>query len=129
MSKRKSKNKISDKMIGVIIGMAITLSAIGIISAASVSFGNTNFRSYAANDMEGESMMAGDMMSMMHSMMMGDTMMDNKDMMKCVSMMNNSGEMTQEEMEEMMQQMDKDGDGLCDYCGMSLEACRRMMSS
>ena len=30
---------------------------------------------------------------------------------------------------EMLKSMDKDGDGLCDYCGMSVEACRRMMSS
>jgi Ca2+-binding EF-hand superfamily protein len=37
-------------------------------------------------------------------------------------------EMSQEEIDGMLKSMDKDGDGLCDYCGMSVETCRKMMT-
>ena len=87
--------KIS-KMIGIMIGLALTISAVVVISAVSVSFGHEN----EVNSMIGSDMMSG---NMMHSMMMKE----------------NGG---------MMSQIDKDGDGLCDYCGMSIETCRRMMS-
>ena len=131
MSKRKSKIKVSNKMIGILIGIAITLSAIGVISAMSVSFGHPNSRSYAANGMMGDNMMSGNMMSMMHSMMMNENngMMGMTECMEIMNQAMSDGEITQAEMEEMMQQMDKDGDGNCDYCGMSIEACRKMISS
>lgn len=125
MSKRKSKIKVSGKTTGIMIGIAITLSAIGIISALSVSSAHTN-RNFYTNGM-----MDNDMMSMIHSMMM-DENGGMTSMMECMEMMNQAmsdGKVTQAEMKEMMQQMDKDGDGNCDYCGMSIEACRRMISS
>ncbi|MBI2578860.1 MAG: hypothetical protein HYW26_04060 [Candidatus Aenigmarchaeota archaeon] len=55
----KRKNKISDKMIGIMMGIAFTLSAIGIINAAYVFFAHKN---------EGNSMMdSGGRMPMMMS--------------------------------------------------------------
>ena len=102
MVKIKSKKKVSDKMIGIMIGIAITLSAIGIISAVSVSYAHRA----ASNTMDGSDMMSGNMMPMMKQ-----------------------HEMTQEEINEMLKSMDKDGDGQCDYCSMSIEMCRKMMNS
>ncbi|MBI4170966.1 MAG: hypothetical protein HY514_04675 [Candidatus Aenigmarchaeota archaeon] len=112
-------------MLGIMIGIALTISAIGIISAVSVSYAHGR----DANNMIASGMVSGDMMPMMHSMMMDGNAMDGNDMMGCMSMMKNHGEMTQEEIDEMLKSMDKDGDGLCDYCSMSIEACRRMMGS
>lgn len=120
----KSKKNVNDKMLGIMIGIALTISAIGIISAVSISY--THGRD--ANDMMGHDMMSGDMM--MHSMMMdeqGNMIEDSTDTMNCMSMMKDH-KMTQEEIDEMMKSMDKDGDGLCDYCGMSVAMCRNMMS-
>ncbi len=123
-----SKKKVSDKMLGVMIGIALTISAIGVISAVSVSYAHDR----DANNMMGNDMMSGDMMPMMHSMMMngGESMMDDSNgMMNCMSMMKNHPQMTQEEIDGMLKSMDKNGDGLCDYCGMSVEMCRKMMGS
>ncbi len=114
--KRKSGN---DKMIGIAIGIAIAVSAIGIINLISISS--------AHRSMDG---MMGNMMNndMMHLMMMGgqNTIGDSNSMMNCMSMMKNYG-MTQQEIENMLKSMDKDSDGQCDMCGMSVEVCRRMM--
>lgn len=77
-------------------------------------------------------MSGGNMMQMMHSMMTGDMMdgnvMDSNGMMGHMSMMKNN-KMTQEETDEMLKSMDKDGDGQCDMCGMSIDTCRKMMGS
>lgn len=124
---KKKERKFSDKTIGIMMGIAITLGAIGIVSAFSISSAHSNEN--GVNNMMNDGMMSNnEMMPMMHSMMMGDTMMDNNDMMACMSMMKNHAEMGEEEIDEMLRSMDKDGDGLCDYCGMSIEACRKMMS-
>ncbi len=115
MSKKKSRIKISDKVMGIITGVAITLVAIGVISAISVSSAHTNS---GANNM-----MNGNAMPMMHEMMVdSDTSMGG-----CVSM--HGSDMTEEEIEEMLRSVDKDGDGICDMCGMPIETCRRMMLS
>ncbi len=123
---RKSK-KISDKTKGIIIGITITLIGLGIISAVSVSWAHGNAATndktdgmMSMHDMDNSDndMMNGNNMAMMHTMMMGNS--------GCMSMMD---EMTEEEIEEMLKNMDKDGDGICDMCGMSIEACRRMMAS
>ncbi len=136
-SSRSQRSKASlHKMFGIMIGVALTLSAIWIISAVSVSFAQEDVRNYMMSGMmpvaNNQEIMMSDAMpdnemsgNMMHSMMMG-----GNGMSKCMKMMNQAmddGKITQEEMEEMMGQMDKDGDGLCDYCGMSVEMCRRMM--
>jgi len=141
MAKRKSK--ISNKMIGIMIGIAFTLSAMGVISSASVSYPHDR----DANSMMTGRMMSGDMTpvmvggdgemmgyqdntmadDMMHSMMMNE----NGGTMECMKMMGQAienGEITQDELEEMMRQMDKDGDGQCDYCGMPIEMCGKTMS-
>ena len=100
------------------IGAALTLSVIGVIGAVSVSFAHEN----EGNSMRGSGMMSG---NMMHSMVM-----DGNGMMGRMKMMDEpmiDEEVTQEKMEEMMEQMDKDGDGLCDYCGMPVAMCGKMM--
>ena len=102
------KKALSDKAKGIIIGIIATLSAIGIISSVSISSAHTK---------SGDS----DMNDMMNGMMMDDSTMS------CMSMMKD--QMTEEEIEEMLKDMDKDGDGICDMCGMSIEACREMMLS
>ncbi|MBI4095984.1 MAG: hypothetical protein HY438_03930 [DPANN group archaeon] len=102
----------SQKMLGIMIGVGLMLGIIGIINAVSVSFAREN-----DNSMMDDGMMSG---NMMHPMMMGG----NGGMMEHTS---HRGDLTEEEMEEMMEHMDKDGDGLCDYCGMSVEMCRTMM--
>lgn len=132
---RSGKSEASlQKKIGIVMGVVLTLSAIWIISAISVSFAHENTgNAMMGNDMMSRNnMMSGSGMSMMHSMMMDsqESMMDDSsDMMNCMSMMKNHVQMTQEEIEEMMKQMDKDGDGLCDYCGMSVDMCRKMMDN
>jgi len=84
----------------------------------------------------------GEMMGANNGMMMGG-MMNNADMnemmknhhgedesmngMGCMEMMKNSDSLTKEEKEKMLADMDKDGDGKCDMCGMSIEMCRKMM--
>ncbi len=109
------------------LGIALTLSAVGIISAISVSHAHSRGTSAMMDDgmMDDGDMMSGSMMPMMHSMMMNG----DEGMMNCMSMMKNRAQMTQEEIEEMLKSMDKDGDGLCDYCGMPVEMCRKMMNS
>ncbi len=129
MARRKSR--ISDKMVGILLGIAITLSAVGIIGTMSVSYAHSRDTSTM---MDGQESMMGDAMSdnempMMHSM--NSMMMGGDGMMECMKIMKQTagdGEVTQEEMEGMMLQMDKDSDGQCDYCGMSIEMCRRMTS-
>lgn len=122
MVKKKGKNKISDKMIGILMGMTITFSIIvivGAVSALSRANGNLVIDNMMENDMP-----------MMHSMMMGGDSDMNGGMMECMKIMNDATsdkEITEEEMNKMIQEMDKDGDGLCDYCGMSVEHCRKMM--
>ena len=133
---KKSSTRIGDKMSGIMLGIALTLSAIGIISSISISSAHTSPSSIVDDSMQGmmgdqSGMMSSDMMRMMHSMMTDDMMdgnaMDSNGMMGCMSMMKNN-EMTQEEIDEMLKSMDKDGDGQCDMCGMSIEMCRKMMS-
>lgn len=111
----KRKSRIDEKTKGIIMGIAITLVVIGIISAVSVSSAHTNSDK---DNNEHASMMNGNHMAMMD----GDS-----DMTGCMSMMKDH--MTKEEIEEMLKNMDKDGDGICDMCGMSIEACREMMLS
>ena len=101
---------ISEKTKGIIIGIFIALSAVGIISAITVSSAHTNENSES---------------DMMHSMMTNGN--GEMDMTGCMSMMH--GQLTEEEVEEMLKSMDEDGDGICDMCGMSIEACRDMMLS
>lgn len=134
----KRKNKVNDKMLGIMIGIAVTISAIGVINSVSVSFAHGNEGISMDNNMMhsmmggSNGMMSGSGMSMMHTMMMGENGGMGGGMMECMKMMGQAaddGEITQAEMDEMMKQMDKDGDGLCDYCGMPLEMCRKMMSS
>ena len=129
MSKRKSNN-ISDKTKGIIIGIAITLVGIGVISAVSVSWahGNADTNDQTAGmvsmhdmDSSDNDMMGGNNMAMMHEMMM-----DDDSGMGCMSMMHSSDFRGNE---EMLKNMDKDGNGICDMCGMSIEACREMMLS
>lgn len=90
--------KMNDKFIGVVIGITLTLAALGAVNLVSVS-------SAHGNDMNND-MMHNGMMQMMMSDMMSD--------------------MTQEETNEMLKIMDKDNDGLCDHCG--LRECREMMA-
>jgi len=130
MPKEKSKRKVSDKMLGIMIGIALTISAIGVAGIASVSYAHSRDTNNMMNsdmmggmmddqdNMMGDGMMSGDM-SMMHSMMMGDSS----------GVMKNHMQMTQEEIDEMIKDMDKDGDGLCDYCGMPVSMCRKMIGS
>lgn len=123
---KKSSTRIGDKTFGIMLGIALAISAIGVISAVSVSYAHGR----DANNIMDNGMMSGDMMPMMHSMMNDqENMMDNSNgMMGCMSMMKNHAQMTQEEIDEMLKSMDKDGDGQCDMCGMSIEMCRKMMS-
>ncbi len=123
---KKSSTRIGDKTLGIMLGIALAISAIGVISAVSVSYAHGR----DANNIMDNGMMSGDMMPMMHSMMNDqENMMDNSNgMMGCMSMMKNHAQMTQEEIDEMLKSMDKDGDGQCDMCGMSIEMCRKMMS-
>ena len=124
---KKSRTRISDRTFGIMLGIALTLGAIGIVSSISVSSAHTNPSSIADDSMHGMMgdqngmMSGGNMMQMMHSMM-------NENMMGHMPMMKNN-EMTQEETDEMLKSMDKDGDGQCDMCGMSIEMCRKMMGS
>jgi len=122
---RNIEKKVSEKIIWITIGIAITLSAIFIINALPISFAHiNNGNNLAANSMMNRGMMQNNMMSMMHHMI-GDSegIMGN-----CISMMKNHAEMTQEEIDVVLKAMDKDNDGQCDMCGMSIEASRKMMS-
>jgi len=124
---REGDNMKNEKITGIIIGVVITLGIIGIIN--SISFSSAH-QAGLNNDMMGDGNMIGNNgdgmmngqggMNMMHSMMMGGSMMSDENMMgnddimngdgvSCMSMMKNHGDMTEE-------------------CGMSIEACRRMMS-
>ena len=117
----KRKNKVNGKMTRILVGVAIMFSVIGIIAVSTFVRADGNF--YTGNMMEND-------MSMMHSMMMGGDSDMNGGMMECMKIMNDATsdkEITEEEMNKMIQEMDKDGDGLCDYCGMSVEHCRKMM--
>jgi len=74
------------------------------------------------------------MHGMMSGMMQGSDemseMMKNHhggDGMGCMEMMENSESMSAEEKEKMLVDMDENGDGKCDMCGMDIEMCRSMM--
>lgn len=119
MRKGKLKNKKNEKLIGILIGVLTTLIVVGVINVLPIS-------SAQKNPTIGSMMDNDNMMPMMHAMMMGD----QDDMMgSCMSMMKKADmEMTKEQIENMVKAMDKDGDGKCDMCGMSIEACRKMMN-
>lgn len=65
-------------------------------------------------------------MNEMHSMMHGSGEVHGAG---CMGMMHNSESMSAEEKEKMFANMDKDGDGKCDMCGMPIEMCRKMMEN
>src|SRR3989338_8928131 len=103
----------------ILITAAIFLAAEGLASADS-----------AKNNFSG--MMVGN--EMMNGMMQGSEemseMMKNHhggDGMGCMEMMENSESMSAEEKEKMLADMDENGDGKCDMCGMDIEMCRSMM--
>ena len=67
------------------------------------------------------------MMTDMNMMNMNDM---NGDMMQtCMALMENSKGMSEDEKEEMINEMDKDNDGKCDMCGMSIEMCKQMINN
>ncbi len=121
-------------MKNILIAGLIFLAAVGLAFAQNAK---NNFSGMMVGNEMGE-MMNDDRMGM-HGMMMGDMMQDNdgmNEMMKnhhgengmgCMEMMKNSYSMSVEEKEKMLADMDKDGDGKCDICGMSIEMCRSMM--
>ena len=132
------KKFISDDMKNILIAGLIFLAAVGLAFAHS---SNNNFSGMMAGNEMGEMMNSNGMG--MHGMMMGGMMNSESmsEMMKthhagadesmngmgCMGMMKNADSLTKEEKEKMLADMDKDGDGKCDMCGMSIEMCRSMM--
>ena len=122
---KRIKQKRNDKLIGIIIGIILTIAIGVLISVLPISI---------AHQKETNSISMMDNGNMMHSMMRNDlnnnemncgSMMKDHDMINCREMMNSNARI--EESEEMMEDMDKDKDGVCDHCGMSVEACGNMM--
>lgn len=64
------------------------------------------------------------MMSNMNMMGMND--MNGNMMQTCMALMKDSEGMSKE---EMLSSMDKDNDGKCDMCDMSIEMCKQMMNN
>lgn len=123
MKKKKtnSNRKLVKSLVIAIIVLIIGISAI---------YAHTSNRQFSNDmmsmmDMDGMNMnMNMDGMNMMNSMMHAS---DNSGgMMACMSMMKN---MPKEEMEEMLRSMDKDNDGKCDMCIMSIKMCKQMMNN
>ena len=123
---KRIKQKRYDKLIGIVIGITLTIAIGVLISVLPISL---------AHQKETNSIGMMDNGNMMHSMMMDDlnnnemhcgSMMKDDDMRNhCMRMMGSDTSI--EESEEMMKDMDKNGDGICDHCGMSVEACGNMM--
>lgn len=129
-------------MKNILITAAIFLAAVGLAFADNAK---NNFSGMMAGNEMGEMMNSNGMDSGMgmHGMMMGGMMnsADMSEMMKnhhadadenmnemgCTGMMENMDSLTKEEKEKMLADMDKDGDGICDMCGMLIEMCRKMM--
>ncbi len=120
------------------ITAVIFLAAVGL---AFASGGGKNFDMRMMGENSGMSgMMMGNMMGgsdKMQGMMDGNSDMNEMHKMMhgsenemgagCMGMMENMESMSLEEKEKMLADMDKDNDGKCDMCGMSIEMCRSMM--
>lgn len=86
---------MNDKLIGIIIGAALTLGVVGIVGNLTLA--------HADDSIESNYGMHGSMMGhgMHHGMMSGMS----------------------------LEEMEGDGDGACDVCGMPVEECLEMMDS
>ena len=127
------KKFISDDMKNILIAGLIFLAAVGLAFADSAK---NNFSGMMVGN-KMEEMMNSNGMGM-HGMMMDSESMsemmknhhgadESMNGMGCMGMMKNADSLTKEEKEKMLADMDKDGDGKCDMCGMSIEMCRSMM--
>ena len=112
-------------MKNLIITALIFLAAVGLAFAGDGAKRNFSGMEIMMGNNHGEGIMnnGGDMEGMMMDMHRSDGMMGGG----CMGMMQNAGSMTKEEKEKMLADTDKDGDGICDMCGMTIEACRKMM--
>ena len=119
-------------MKNILIAGLIFLAAVGLAFADSAK---NNFSGMMAGNEMGEmmgvsnGMMGGMINSESMSEMMKNHHGEDESMngMGCMGMMKNMDSLTKEEKEKMLADMDKDGDGICDMCGMSIEMCRKMM--
>ncbi len=96
---------MNDKLLGIIAGMIVILSVAGFIGISTAHTGSITdtFQTGTHESMES-----------MHSM---HSHMHNEDGMSCMSCMSMN-----------IEEMDKDGDGFCDICGMSVEHCKSMQT-
>ncbi len=114
---------MNDKLTGILLGAVLTvviLSAFGLVTA----HGNDNTAESEHEEIMGHMAMGSGMM-MHHGMHYEDDGYDMAEHMEGCPMMKGADwheEMTAEE-------MDQDGDGFCDICGMPVEECLNMKES
>ncbi|MBI2583357.1 MAG: hypothetical protein HYW25_01700 [Candidatus Aenigmarchaeota archaeon] len=112
------------KKSGAALGIALTLVAAVLVLAASISFAHGSSENSSTMNHGMTGVQSGSMMQA-HAMMGGHT----SSMMNHMSMVQDHHDGTAEEgIENMIKHMDEDGDGECDFCKMSVDACKRMMS-
>jgi len=113
--------EMSEKLTGMLLGVIITvtiLSAFGLVMA-HLNDGDTTEADNGVSEPGHMSMGSG--MMMMHGMYEDDhdEMHEHCPMMEGIEHHENMS----------LEEMDKDGDGLCDFCGMSIESCLSMHES
>lgn len=107
---------MNDRLIGMVLGAAIAVVAVSLLGLVNANINNeAEEYSYMLSSGWGHGMM-------MHGWHEHDDEYDNDEHMYGCPMMDgwNKGELTIEE-------MDQDGDGFCDMCGMPVEDCMGML--
>jgi hypothetical protein len=109
---------MNDKIIGALSGMVLTvtiLSVLGMVTAHGNNIIENNDNGFDHIGMHNSMMRFGDEDGEFHCSMMKDSK-DYEEM----------HEMMESHMGLSLDEMDQDGDGLCDICGMQVEDCANM---